>query len=151
MKRAYSLSQHNKGEVLMSKATRGQHSQHSNGEQSQETEAGADASAAAVEATPDERYRKLTLDDVGSTFAFGNTSKEGVTVNRIDFIRSAWQVQRKSRSEITRELTRLSGKKVTYQIVFAATKGIPGGPSASQVAQTNDQAQTQDTQTDPAV
>jgi hypothetical protein len=82
----------------------------------------------AVAATPDERYRKVTLDEEGSKFGYNDPSKNGVTVNRIDFIRNAWQVGKKSRGAIAKELTRLTGKKVTYQIIFSATRGAPGGP-----------------------
>jgi hypothetical protein len=84
--------------------------------------------AAAATAAPDERYRKVVLDDAGSTFAYGDTSKSGQTVNRIDFIRSAWQ-NKQGRGSIAKEVSRLVGKKITYQIVFSATKGVPGGPT----------------------
>jgi hypothetical protein len=77
---------------------------------------------------PDERYRKVTLDEAGSQFGYNDSSKTNVTMNRIDFIRNAWQVGKKSRGAIAKELTRLTGKKVTYQIIFSATRGAPGGP-----------------------
>ncbi len=89
---------------------------------------------AATPAIPDERYKKLTLDDAGSTFAYGDTSKSGQTVNRIDYIRSAWTVGKQARGAIAKELSRLSGKKVTYQIVFSATKGVAGGPAPAAAA-----------------
>src|SRR3954463_1082896 len=92
--------------------------------------------AAGTAAAPDERYKKLTLDDAGSTFAYGDTSKAGQTVNRIDYIRAAWVTGKQSRGLIAKELTRLSGKKVTYQIVFSATKGVAGGPAPAPVAAT---------------
>jgi hypothetical protein len=88
----------------------------------------ANPNPAPVVTVPDERYRKVTLDEAGSQFAYGDPSKSGVTVNRIDFIRNAWAVGRKSRGAIAKELTRLTGKKVTYQIIFSATRGAPGGP-----------------------
>ena len=93
----------------------------------------ATATPAAAEVS-DDRYKKLTLDATGSTFAYGDDSKAGVVINRIDFIRAAWQVTKKSRGDIARELTRLAGKKVTYQIVFAATKALPGGPAKAEPA-----------------
>jgi len=79
-------------------------------------------------AAPDERYRKVTLDSDASKFLAGDESKSGVTMNRIDFIRQAWTQARKPRGAISKELTRLTGKKVTYQIIFSATKGVAGGP-----------------------
>lgn len=50
-------------------------------------------------------------------------------VKRVDFIRERWG-QGASRGQITKELNEpgVSDKKVPYQIVFAATKGQPGGP-----------------------
>jgi hypothetical protein len=103
--------------------------------QTTETQAPASTTAAAPTA-PDERYRKVVVDAEGSTFAYNDSSKSGVTVNRIDFIRAAWQIGRKARGAIAKELTRLTGKKVTYQIVFSATKGQPGGPVAPAQPQT---------------
>ena len=127
----------------MSKNPHGHNSEHTQATHAtQEVEAApknlpdaAPVATAAPEVAADERYRKLLLDEAGSTFAWGNTSKQGLTVNRIDFIRAAWQVQRQSRGAITKELTRLTGKKVTYQIVFASTKGVPGGPVGGSAAQ----------------
>jgi CelD/BcsL family acetyltransferase involved in cellulose biosynthesis len=97
-----------------------------------ETAAVAEVAAEAVEAAPavDERYKKISVDAEAATFAGLDGSKVGETLNRIDFIRSAWTVGKKSRGDIARELTRLAGKKVTYQIVFSATKGVDGGPDA---------------------
>jgi len=89
---------------------------------------------AAAPTVPDERYKKITLDDAGSTFGYGDTSKSGSVVNRIDFIRSAWQVGKQARGAIAKELTRLAGKKITYQIVFSATKGLAGGPTPAPAA-----------------
>ena len=101
-----------------------------------QTSAAPQTDAAAATAAPDERYRKVVLDDAGSTFAYGDTSKSGQTVNRIDFIRSAWQ-NKQGRGSIAKEVSRLVGKKITYQIVFSATKGVPGGPTpAAQPATT---------------
>jgi hypothetical protein len=94
----------------------------------------APAATPEVAAAPDERYRKLPLDDAGSTFAYGDTSKSGQTVNRIDFIRSSWQVGKQPRGAIAKEASRLGGKKITYQIVFSATKGLPGGPAPAPAA-----------------
>jgi hypothetical protein len=92
------------------------------------------APAAAASAVPDERYRKLVLDDAGATFAYGDASKAGQSVNRIDYIRSAWTVMKQGRGAIAKEVSRLAGKKVTYQIVFSATKGVAGGPAPAPAA-----------------
>src|SRR5215472_11619844 len=83
----------------------------------------APAPAPAVASVPDERYRKITLDDAGSTFAYGDASRAGQTINRVDFIRQAWVGARQPRGAIAKEVSRLVNKKVTYQIIFAATKG----------------------------
>jgi hypothetical protein len=64
----------------------------------------------------------------------------GQPAKRIDFIRRRW-AQKFSRGAIAKELTAINsvanggdGKKVPYQIVFAATKGVPGGPDKAPVA-----------------
>lgn len=74
----------------------------------------------AVPATPeepkvDERYKMVTL-------------KDGTVMKRKDFILQRWTVDKKSRGDIAKELTELTGKKIPYQIVFAGTKGVKGGP-----------------------
>jgi hypothetical protein len=98
-------------------------------------EAPAAAAVAATEApaapVADERYKKIAIDTDAATFAGLDASKVGENINRIDFIRSAWTIGKKSRGDIARELTRLADRKVTYQIVFSATKGIAGGPDAA--------------------
>jgi hypothetical protein len=91
---------------------------------------GVQPAAAVAPPVTDDRYRKIALDDAGSAFAYGDASKSGSTVNRIDFIRQSWTVARQGRGAIAKELTRLSGKKVSYQIVFSATKNTAGGPVA---------------------
>jgi hypothetical protein len=80
------------------------------------TPATTDAAAAAV-ASPDERYKMVPDPD-----------NNGVLVKRKDFILRRFVQDKKSRGEIAKELTQLSGKKVPYQIVFAATKNVKGGP-----------------------
>ena len=94
-----------------------------------EAVAGGSVEAAEPVKSQDERFKKITLDADSIDFAYGEFSDYVVSdvVNRIDFIRAAWGLT-KSRGDITRELTRLTGKKVAYQIVFAATKNQPGGP-----------------------
>jgi hypothetical protein len=72
--------------------------------------------AAAVAPAADERYVMIKHD------------KTGEMVKRQDFIRECWQERRMSRGEIAKLLTEIQGKKVPYQIVFAATKKLEGGP-----------------------
>lgn len=72
------------------------------------------AAPEAVPAKKDDRFKILTL-------------KDGSTVKRTDYIRKRW-AEKASRSEITKEVSELAGTKIIYQIIFAATKGIPGGP-----------------------
>lgn len=52
---------------------------------------------------------------------------KGVEIARTDYIRKRW-AEKASRGQIAKELTKFQGKNVPYQIVFAATKGIEGGP-----------------------
>lgn len=57
--------------------------------------------------------------------ADGSTSEQ--QISRTDYIRTRWG-QKVSRSQIAKELTELEGRAVKYQVVFAATKDLPGGP-----------------------
>jgi len=77
------------------------------------------APATAAVAT-DDRYVLVTTDGQNGTTA-------GAQVKRIDLIRTLWGAGM-SRGNIAKYLTALSGKKVPYQIVFSATKGLAGGP-----------------------
>ena len=52
---------------------------------------------------------------------------KGKEIARTDYIRQRWS-EKASRGQIAKELTALQGKPVAYQIVFAATKGLEGGP-----------------------
>ena len=84
-------------------------------------ESGEEAVATPAPATPeepktDERYRTVTRPDTGEV------------VKRKDYILDLWVNQRKSRGEIAKHLTEITGKKVPYQIVFSATKDVAGGP-----------------------
>lgn len=81
----------------------------------------AEAGAAPAAAANDERYKMVTL-------------KDGSSMKRIDYIRKRWQ-EGTARGAIAKELSELAGKKVPYQIVFAATKGVPGGPAKSAPAE----------------
>jgi len=51
-------------------------------------------------------------------------------VARLDYIRKRWK-EGASRSVITKEVNELraaGSNEIPYQIVFSATKGVPGGP-----------------------
>lgn len=53
---------------------------------------------------------------------------DGSEMKRTDYIRARWQAGT-ARGPISKELTKIQGKDVPYQIVFQATKGIEGGPA----------------------
>lgn len=91
-----------------------------NAEATEATEATA-AAAPVEENRVDERYKMVTLAD-------------GTQVKRLDYIRKLWKEGKMSRGEIAKHLTDLTGKKVPYQIVFAATKGHAGGPPKTEAA-----------------
>ncbi len=63
---------------------------------------------------------------------------KGQEVPRADYIRSLWTEKKMSRAEITKAvneiITAQGGKVIPYQIVFAATKGIVGGPDKVEAA-----------------
>jgi hypothetical protein len=83
-------------------------------------------------ATGDERYKHVTDPETGQS------------VRRLDFIRKCWVEKKMARGAIAKLLTELSGKKVVYQIVFAATKKLAGGPdkpAATAEATTGETAQ----------
>lgn len=81
-----------------------------------ETEVTETEVANAEAATPGKRGGKQVMITVN-----------GESVSRVEYIRSRWTAGA-TRSEIAKELTELQGKVVPYQIVFAGTKGISGGP-----------------------
>jgi 3-oxoacyl-ACP reductase-like protein len=82
------------------------------------TSAPAETQAAASDkpAVPDERYKLVKHPETGAM------------VKRIDYIKELWTVKKWARGAIAKHLTEITGKKVTYQIVFAATKKLAGGP-----------------------
>ena len=73
------------------------------------------APAVVEEPKADERYKLIKHPDSGEM------------VKRKDFILELW-AKKVSRGDIAKKLTEITGKKVPYQIVFAATKQVPGGP-----------------------
>ena len=88
----------------------------------------AESAPAAAAATAGARPRiEFALDQEGVD-SLTASSVEGSTVGqrmtRQDYIRGRWQggVDKTIRGAIAKELTRLEGKKVPYQIVFQATK-----------------------------
>jgi len=78
--------------------------------------------AAAV--ASDERYKMVTPPPTKNE---DGTETPSAPVKRAEYIRDLW-ARKMSRGDIARHLTQITGKKVPYQIVFAATKGHPGGP-----------------------
>lgn len=50
----------------------------------------------------------------------------GETILRVDYMRKRW-AEGASRREIAAEVSKLQGKKISYQLVFGATKGLGGG------------------------
>lgn len=94
-------------------------------------EGGAPAAAAApagdAATASDERYKMVTPP---ATKNPDGTETPSAPVKRVDYIRDLW-ARKMSRGDIARHLTQITGKKVPYQIVFAATKGIQGGPDKS--------------------
>jgi hypothetical protein len=86
----------------------------------------------------DDRHILITLDQ-------HYPGRDGTQVKRIDLIRELWQNNKMGRGPIAKECTRLQGlqgntKKVTYQIVFAATKDLEGGPAKPAPAEAGEQA-----------
>ncbi len=87
--------------------------------------------AAVAENKADERFVKITVSKTDGTTE---------TLNRVDICRQLWRGENPaglndatpgkkwSRGEIAKKLSDVTGKKVVYQIVNAAVKGIPGGP-----------------------
>lgn len=97
------------------------------------------AAGTVTEAKGDQRFIKYNVPQ-----------KDGTVLpqNRPDIIRGLWKGEsdtpavgnlnpegkKWSRGDIARKLSELAGTKVIYQIVFAATKGIPGGPDKVEAA-----------------
>lgn len=107
---------------------------------------GAAAAGAVTETKGDQRFKKVNVPQND-----GSVSVQ----NRTDVIRGLWKGEKDTpavgnlnpegkkwaRGDIARKLSDLTGEKVIYQIVFAGTKGIPGGP---------DKAATTSPETTPA-
>lgn len=64
----------------------------------------------------------------------------GEQIARTAYIRKRFTEDKVSRSEITKEVSKLQGKAVPYQIIFAATKGLQGGPDKVEAAAENNAA-----------
>jgi hypothetical protein len=83
--------------------------------------------------TGDSRFIVLKLDAQAATDltgvvkADGHPYAAGDTMKRKEYILARWS-QKIGRGPISKELTRLEGKNVAYQIVFQATDKVPGGP-----------------------
>jgi hypothetical protein len=95
----------------------------------------ATAPAVVEEKTADERFKFVTRP---------GTSEQ---VKRKDYILELWtgavtsnnpEGKKYSRGDIARHLTEITGKKVAYQIVFAATKKVAGGPAPTEAPATGE-------------
>ena len=77
------------------------------------------SAAAGTTQVSDDRYKMLN-------------DASGKPVRRSEYIKKLWQEDKMSRSDITKHINGLleaqGQKKIKYQIVFAATKKLPGGP-----------------------
>jgi len=89
----------------------------------------AEAAATVDETKTDERFRTVTNPETGEV------------VKRKDYILELWTQKRMTRGDIARHLTEITGKTVPYQIVFAATKGVDGGPVVAEAAPAADASQ----------
>lgn len=99
-----------------------------NSEAIEGTEATAPATGEAAAATP-------TENKTDERYVFVKHDKTGEQVKRKDFILECWTVRKMARGAIAKLLSELQGKKVPYQIVFAATKKVPGGPDKVEAAE----------------
>jgi hypothetical protein len=90
------------------------------------TEVAADA-AASTDTAQGRTQIELTLDEEHAKLVGAET---GSKMKRQDYIRKRWS-QGVDRGPISRELTKLEGRKVPYQIVFQATKGKTKGAAVA--------------------
>src|SRR6478752_78510 len=104
----------------------------------QNTETTTEAGAAAAVESSTGRSVILTLDADHAALVGVDA---GSTMKRTDYIRARWQ-SGVARGPISKELTKIQGKEVPYQIVFQATKGVEGGPKTPEapVAEGSDTA-----------
>jgi hypothetical protein len=79
-------------------------------------------SQAPVEQAVDRRYKKVKHPETQ------------LEVNRVDYIRELWTQKKWKRGAIAKHISELTGEKVPYQIVFAATKKLAGGPDPEPAA-----------------
>ena len=68
---------------------------------------------AAAENAPDNRYVMIADPD-----------NKGQLIKRLEFIKREVIEKGRPRGEVAKQLSQIQGKKVPYQIVFAATKGF---------------------------
>lgn len=67
-------------------------------------------------------------------------AETGEMVKRKDYILYLFQQKKWGRGQIAKHLSEITGKPVKYQIVFAATKGLKGGPDKPEAAPAATQA-----------
>lgn len=112
--------------------------------QTENTEAASEeASAPATTATPAKAQKTAAQAAAGVGGGSDGRSimlklEDGTQVKRTDYIRDRWQNGKISRGEITKEVNKLTAatfgddaKAVPYQVIFQATKGLPGGPEGA--------------------
>jgi hypothetical protein len=98
------------------------------------------AKAAKPEGSEESQRQKIMVND----------PENGSPIGRQELIKRLWTEDKLSRSQITTvlndEKVNSTGKKIPYQIVFAATKGVAGGPEQKPgaVPQPNQVAENQD-------
>jgi len=95
------------------------------------TDTTAAPAAAAAAPSGDSRSIVLTLDQQAVT-DLADGRAVGSTIARKDYILKRWGQRVIGRGGIAKELTRLQGKEVPYQIVFQATGKVPGGPAPTE-------------------
>ncbi len=91
---------------------------------------GADQAAAVPAAEAAATVDENKADD---RFKFVTDPETGEQVKRKDYILKLYVQKGMKKGDIARHLTKITGKKVEYQIVFQATKGVVGGPVADSI------------------
>jgi hypothetical protein len=88
----------------------------------QETKPMNDTTNAAPVAAPapnDERYRLVPDKAIKG---------DGSMVKRSDYMKALYVDKKWSRGQIRKHISEITGKDIKFQIVYAATKGLKGGP-----------------------
>jgi hypothetical protein len=113
-------------EALMAKNSTPADRQAQQAEETQAASTPAATEGGAAEVKADERFKMVKHPETGEM------------VKRQDYIRELWQDKKWKRGDIAKHLSEITGKKVPYQIVFAATKKLPGGPDKTEETQASE-------------